>query len=140
MKNQINRKSQLKTKSYLTIHILLCLVCAIFVMATLLCLLAKLLCVIDVPQAYFPAMISTALALTTCVTALIFSKLRGKAGLASGALWGIGLYAVLFFATWTQGRAVLQEASLLRLVGMIIAGSFGGYLGVLWHEKKRRKH
>ncbi|MEG0166740.1 MAG: TIGR04086 family membrane protein [Ruthenibacterium sp.] len=139
-KNRNQRQSPLKTKSHLGIHILICFICGVFCMAILLCLLAELLCKIDVPQRYLSPLTSVVLCISTLAAALIFARMQGKAGLLSGALWGVGFYVLLLLIAWTQNAVMLQEASFLRLGSMVIAGGLGGYLGMLLQEKKRKIH
>ncbi|MEF9968916.1 MAG: TIGR04086 family membrane protein, partial [Ruthenibacterium sp.] len=105
-KNRNQRQSPLKTKSHLGIHILICLVCGIFCMTILLCLLAELLCKIDVPQRYLSPLTGVVLCISTLAAALIFARMQGKAGLLSGALWGVGFYVLLLLIAWTQNAVM----------------------------------
>ncbi|MEG1447495.1 MAG: TIGR04086 family membrane protein [Ruthenibacterium sp.] len=138
--NQHKPQGPLKSQSHLGIYPLISLICGIFVMAALFFLLAQMLCSIDVPQQYLPPIVSVALWISVLITALIFARLHGKSGLICGVLWGVGVDVVLLIAAWTQGTMLLGEVSLLRLCGMLFAGGLGGYMGVLWQEKKRKLH
>lgn len=79
-------------------------------------------------------------ALSLCIGAFgggyITARINKSMGMAAGALCGAGIFLAVFAAGAVLGNG-LGTVTLIRAVTAVIAGAFGGVLGV--NKKRKRK-
>lgn len=120
------------------IHILVAVCCGLACIFALFCLMAKILCSVDLPVYMTVPMSTIAISVAAFLAAAVFSLLRGEKGLLSGLLFGLGMFAVLWVFALTQGQTSFSQLAAIKLGAMVCSGAIGGLLGVMMHERKRK--
>ncbi len=103
-----------------------------------LCVMALVLSVKDIPTTAISAMSSTAAGIGAFVAGFAAAKLYKKRGAIIGAAAGAILFIVIFIASLIIAGAELTVTVLLRLVLMLLAAAVGGIIAVNMRGRKKK--
>ena len=103
-----------------------------------LCVMALVLSVKDIPTTAISAMSSTAAGIGAFVAGFAAAKLYKKRGAIIGASSGAILFIVIFIASLIIAGAELTVTVLLRLVLMLLAAAVGGIIAVNMRGRKKK--
>lgn len=108
------------------------LVCWIF-----LCLAARVLCSVDVPATMYISLSTGCCAAAIFLVCCFFLHQIGRNGLLWGSMIAAGTWS-LFVLIGTLRGGSFSELSFFRAVLYLCCGMFGGMLGVLLHEQRKK--
>ncbi|MEG1274400.1 MAG: TIGR04086 family membrane protein [Ruthenibacterium sp.] len=134
------KKSLLESKKKSCYHLLAGAACGFLAFAGILCICAAVLCNIDLPLKMLSPIMITAVCVSVLSGAMVFTRLQKKRGLLSGALFGAGVFLLIWLISILQGGTALTQLAAIKALSVVCAGACGGYLGVLQGEKKRKLH
>ncbi len=103
-----------------------------------LCAMALLLSVKDIPTTAISAMSSTAAGIGALVAGFAAAKLYKRRGAIIGAAAGAVLFIVIFIASLIITGAALSVSVLLRLVLMLLAAAVGGIIAVNMRGRRKK--
>lgn len=103
----------------------------------LLCVLARVMCMVDIPQAWIVPLTTCCCALGVWGGAVLLALKAARGGLVWGILLAFGCWCILFLCGWLQ-KQPLSQLLLLRFLVFALSGAIGGALGTLWRERRKR--
>ncbi len=98
---------------------------------------AAVMCQADIPFSFMPTIGTVLICISVFVSALVFSVMKGSAGLFSGGIIGLSSFVILF-AVCTICRISPSSFAITKAFIMIASGAFGGFVGIVLSEKRRR--
>ncbi len=108
------------------------------VFSAMLCVLAIVLCNVDLPLNILPPITLGALCVAVFFASFVFALLIKRKGLIFGAVFGLVVYTILLIVSAVHGANLLTQLSAIKAFSIICSGAFGGYLGILKSEHKRK--
>lgn len=115
-------------------------VCGFLAFAGILCVCAAVLCKVDLPMNVLAPMMIGVVCISVFVAALVLGALQKRRGLLLGSGFGLAVFLLLWLVSVLQGGLMLTQLAAIKAFSVVIAGAFGGYLGVLRGEAKKRLH
>lgn len=119
-------------------HVLTAGVCCVVLMGGMLAAMAQLVCKMELPLHILMPLATAACCLAVLPSSMLLSFLEGKRGLLSGAIFGFGVYLLLWVISIAQGQAQLSTLAALKGLAMLTSGAVGGYLGVMVRAQRKK--
>lgn len=115
------------------------LACTVLFCWLLLCVFAKVMCMVDLPLQWIVPLTTICSAVATMLGAWILSRNSEKSGILWGAVLSIGCWCILIICGLVNGSH-FSTLTVLKLLALLCSGMIGGILGTFTreHKKKRR--
>lgn len=102
--------------------------------------LAALRCKVDMAPQLLSPISTAALSIAVLVAGFFFATLRKEKGLLYGLLIGLIFYVILWIAALAHGQTAFSSLSVIKGAALLCSGAFGGSLGILMQDRRRRIH
>lgn len=135
VKKSKGRPSQEKSLSAFIPSAISCIVSLL----VLTCICAAVLCRTDIPHSALGWIMTGVCAASCFIGGMVQSSVTGEKGLAGGAIIGLVMFVFLWAVGMIGGQIEFSLYAVIRMLIFVVAGAIGGYLGILRHEKKRRR-
>lgn len=137
---QKNRKKVLasQNKSHLFSHIAACISVGIGTAFILFSGFALIMCKTDIPPQFLVPVSTILISISMIPAGLILSLLQGEKGMLCGLLTGIGFFAILWITALINQQMEFTALAAIKGMSMIIAGTIGGFLGIMLKEHRRK--
>lgn len=119
-------------------HAVLAAVCCVGLLIALLAGTAQLACQLELPLHTLLPLSTAVCCLAVLPSSLLLAWLEGKRGLLCGALFGLGMFALLWIGALAMGQGQPTGLAILKGVAMTASGALGGYLGILLRSEQKR--
>ncbi len=129
------QKKNIKGKIF---HFLISVFIGFAVFAALFCVFALIMCNVDVPLNTLPSLAMLAICVAVFIGGMVLARFEKKRGLIYGSLMGVFTFLVLWLASILNGSVLLSQLAVIKAFSIICSGAFGGFLGVISAEKKRK--
>ncbi len=129
------QKKNIKSKLF---HLVLSLLIGFAAFTALMCLSALIMCNIDVPLNTLSSISMLSICVSVFVAGMILAMFEKKRGLIYGALMGVFTFFALWLAGIINGGVLLSQLAVIKAFSIICSGAFGGLIGVIKSETRRK--
>ncbi len=129
------KKNNIKSK---IIHLAVSFFFGFTIFTLVMFLSALLLCNVDIPLNALSSISMLAVCVAVFVASMVLAGFEKKRGLIYGCLMGVFTFFVLWLASIINGGVLLSELAVIKAFSIICSGAFGGFVGVIKSEKRRK--
>lgn len=101
---------------------------------------ALVMCKVDIPPQMLTAISTILISLAVIPAGLVLAFLEGERGMLCGLLTGLGFFSVLWIAALCTMQTEFTPLAVIKGAAMILAGTIGGFLGMMLKEHRRKIH
>ncbi len=129
------QKKNVKGKVF---HLILSLLIGFAAFTAIMCVSALVMCNVDVPLNTLSSISMLAICASVFVAGMVLAMLEKKRGLIYGALMGVFTFVVIWLAGIINGGVLLSHLAVIKAFSIICSGAFGGFVGVIKSESRRK--